>query len=156
MDKRKIISFIFLLGFIVVLFTLYKRTSKLKQTVSILPGEQYSDTVPTGSNTILSVFENLKVNYRFAYPQEFQINNISDNQVEIVAPSGKGKITIQIEDKSFETKIIEDHLTQEESIILQETKDIVKDTFEFISQKYSEKELQERFMSSTPSSTLGN
>lgn len=158
MTGRVLIAFITLFLLLVTLPWLYQKRAIKHVATTILPTSPLKQSVVDEDNPF-SIYEDLKAGFKFAYPEGFRIRSL-DNQIEVLPPSGKGKIIIQITDNSFEAEIVEDNLLTnlppEESVILQNAENMIRDTFKFTGQKYSEKELFERFMNSSPSGTLGN
>lgn len=104
----------------------------------------------------LRMYENLSLGYQFAYPDGFQIVPPTYNQIEIVPNSLRGKIVIRIVNKSVAGTVVGDDLTPDEIILLNRTKEDIEDSFTFITPKYSDQELQERFKQSLYSTNVRN
>ena len=92
-----------------------------------------------------SVLENFAAGYKLIYPAGFKIN-YDDDQVELFPPSGSGRVVVYIKDKTFEVKTTLENNTNEEAALLNATRELVKDSFEFIDTSgYSLEETEKRF-----------
>lgn len=152
--KQYFIYLVFFIFLILLTLLVYRTFLVLKNNNSIVQ----KSIVQTASNNTpdVAIFENVTKGYKFSYPAEFQIHE-NIGQIEIEPPAKRGKITLDIKENNLEITVQKEALQEQEIRLLNEAKNLVEDTFEFVNYpQYSEQKLQERFLNSSISGSLHN
>lgn len=92
-----------------------------------------------------AVLENYDSGYRLIYPAGFEAT-YQYGKVDIVPPSGLGRVVVYIKDGGFTVKVNNEGLRKKDASMLEEAGKLVKSTFEFTnSPGYDPQAAQERF-----------